>query len=353
MNPKYYDYLIIGQGLAGSLLAWRLINAGQRVLVVDNDNPSAASRVAAGLLNPVTGKRLVKEANAEAYLVAARDCYAALSAQFGEPFLYDKPMLRLFDNDEFKQVWQKRRGDVDYQAFIGPALSSAECGYPQGGFLQYQTYYLAIAQLLNTIRAWLENRSSLRIAQIDYADIQIGDTIRWHDIRVDKLIFCEGARVLRNPWFNTLPMQPAQGEILTLQTRDPLPKWIINAGRWLLPLEQGRFKLGSTYVWPTEEKPLNEKTSEQAKDLLLKNLTQLYPGLHAHELISHEVGIRPSSKDRRPLIGFHQPLENLAVFNGFGSKGSMLIPYYTQHFVKVLLNGATLDPDVDIKRTLS
>ena len=349
-DPKHYDYLIVGQGLAGSLLAWRLIGAGQRVLVIDNDSPCAASRVAAGLINPVTGKRLVKEANAESYLAVARECYASLGKQFGKIFLHDKQMLRLFNSDEFKQVWQRRSEDSDYQAFIGAEVDTDECDYEQGGFLQYQTGYLSTSLLLNDLRKWLAEQSALVTTQVYYADIQLTEDIHWQDISANMIIFCEGARVVDNPWFKTLPMQPAQGEILTLKTSARLPQWIINGGRWLLPLENGLFKLGATYVWPTVDKPLNEEISDEGKATLLNSLTKLFPSLTDQELVSHDVGIRPASKDRRPLIGFHPQFTSLAVFNGFGSKGSMLIPYYSQHFVEVLLNGATLESDVDIKR---
>ena len=354
MNPlKHYDYLIVGQGLAGSLLAWRLITAGQRVLVIDNGQPAAASRVAAGLINPVTGKRLVKEANAERFLAMARDWYTELGKQFNHVFLHDKPMLRLFDPDEIKPIWEKRRADPAYQRFIGASLNPHECGYPQGGFIQNQTGYLASTLLLNAIELWLQERQSLIATQFDYSDITISSPLGWRGIHIDKIIFCEGAAIAHNPWFNTLPMQPAQGEILTLQTHQPLPHWIVNAGRWLLPLGEGRFKLGATYTWPTEHAPLTDTTSETAKSELLTDLAKLFPSLTDYKIIAHEAGIRPGSKDRRPLIGFHHRYPDLAVFNGFGSKGSMLIPYYAQHFVDVLLKKTALDSDVNITRVIS
>ncbi|HBA65740.1 MAG TPA: FAD-dependent oxidoreductase, partial [Methylococcaceae bacterium] len=53
------DFLIVGQGLAGSLLAFELIQRNAQVMVVD-DGRENASEVAAGLINPVTGIRLVK-----------------------------------------------------------------------------------------------------------------------------------------------------------------------------------------------------------------------------------------------------------------------------------------------------
>ena len=100
----HYNNLIIGQGLAGSLLAWHLLQADQSVMVIDNDNPCAASRVAAGLINPVTGKRLVKASGVESHLATARACYAEFGKQFGQVYLHEKPMLRLFDSED--HVWR-------------------------------------------------------------------------------------------------------------------------------------------------------------------------------------------------------------------------------------------------------
>ena len=349
----HYNNLIVGQGLAGSLLAWRLMQAGQSVMLIDNDNPCAASRVAAGLMNPVTGKRLVKDPMVESYLTAARECYAELGEQFGQDYLHEKPMLRLFDNAKFKQVWQKRKAEPGYQQFIGEELGPVECGYPQGGFLQYQTAYLSVTLLLNSIRQWLIDHSSMMITEFDYRGLKLSELVRWHDLTADRLIFCEGARISKNPWFSSLPMQPAKGEILTGRSRNKLPQRIINGGQWLLPLVDGIFKLGATYEWPTAGKPLLEEPSKDGKATLLNALHRLYPGLHDYEIISHDVGIRPNSRDKRPYLGFHPEHPRLAIFNGFGSRGSLLIPYYAQHFIDVLLNGARLAPDVDIKRVMA
>ena len=351
MHPNY-DYLIIGQGLSGSLLAWCLIEAGQRVLVIDNQNPSAASRVAAGLINPVTGKRLVKESGVDAYLASARECYTQLEKAFDQKFMYDKSMLRLLDNDQIKQAWQKRSEDPEYHQYLGKYLSPDESAYPTGGFLQQQTGYLLTGNLLTSLRAYLMQHEAYIRSEFDYRQLTITEKIHWQEYQAKRIIFCEGARVINNPWFRQLPMQPAQGEILTLQTNEALPEWIINGGQWLLPLDHGLFKIGATYVWPTVNKPLDEKITQTGKQTLLKALEKLFPALKEYRLVEHAVGIRPNSRDKRPLLGFHAQYPHMAVFNGFGSKGSMLIPYYAKHFTDVLLNGAELYSDVDIKRSL-
>lgn len=349
----HYDFLIVGQGTAGSLLAWQLMAAGQRVLVIDNGNPAAASRVAAGLVNPVTGKRLVMERHAERVLQAAHRCYSALAEQFGEMFYHEKSMLRLFDSHEIKQAWEKRRQDEDYQAFIGEALEAADCGYRQGGFLQRQTAYVSTARLLGRLRTWLREHDALLPAEFDYAELDVTNTVSWKNHTARKIIFCEGSRIIDNPWFGRLPMQPSKGEILTIESESPLPHWIVNSGQWLLPLDNGRFRLGATYDWPRPGKPLDELPTEEGQRALLTSLPGLFPGLDGYRLLEHRAGIRPNSKDKRPLIGFHHQYRNLAVFNGFGSKGSMLIPYYSAQFVEVLLNEARIDADVDIARVLS
>ncbi|MDH5444021.1 MAG: FAD-binding oxidoreductase [Gammaproteobacteria bacterium] len=348
--PTHLDFLILGQGLAGSLLAWRLISADQKVLVIDNPAPTAASRVAAGLINPVTGKRLVKEARADDFLNSTRETYRALEKTFNQKLFHEKEMLRLFSNDDIKQSWQRRVDDPAYQSYIGQMLSESECGYESGGFLQKQTGYLSTISLLDAIKDWLQINSAYQASKIDYSEINITNKIEWQNYSANRIIFCEGAKVSNNPWFSYLPMQPAQGEILTLETDESLPDWIINGGKWLLPTGQGQFKTGATYQWPKKDRPLDEKTTTEGQQELLNSLQQLLPNPVNFRLIEHKVGIRPNSLDKRPLLGAHPQHANLFVFNGFGSRGSMLIPYYSQHMVNVLLNNETLESDVDIQR---
>lgn len=350
VNQHRLDFIIVGQGLAGSLLAWHLIEAGQSVLVVDNASPSSASRVAAGLFNPVTGKRLVKEPGIEKYIASAHECYQQISAVFSQTFFHEKQILRLLDSEEVNSAWQKRHDDPTYKPFFDKVLEKSETGYQVDGFIQAQTGYLATTAILDAIRDWLSKKGAYMKIQLDYADLQTGEVIQWQAYSARCVIFCEGARIYQNPWFSHLPMQPSMGEILTLRTSEPLPKWIVNGGQWLLPLEDGVFKTGATYTWPKAGQHLVEETSDTGKQVLLKGLEKLVPTIKDYQVVAHEVGIRPNSLDKRPLIGFHPEHDSLAAFNGFGSRGSLLIPYYAQHFADVLLNGSKLDEDVDIKR---
>ena len=67
------------------------------------------------------------------------------------------------------------------------------------------------------------------------------------------------------------------------------------------------------------------------------------------EEIEKLVGVRPATQDRRPLVGMH-PTMHVGIFNGFGSKGASLIPYFANEFVSELQGKKMVHPDASIRR---
>jgi glycine/D-amino acid oxidase-like deaminating enzyme len=116
------DYLIIGQGLAGSLLAWELIQRGCTVVIVDNGRENA-SQVAAGLINPVTGMRFVKSVEVDHLLPMAKQYYSHLAAIFQQDFYIEKTMLRLFRSDKELTHGLKRLNDPGYHDYLSAITS--------------------------------------------------------------------------------------------------------------------------------------------------------------------------------------------------------------------------------------
>ncbi len=215
------DFLIIGQGLAGSLLAWELLQRGCKVMVLD-DGRENASQVAAGLINPVTGMRLVKSSDVDVLLPAARQLYRQLSGFFKQEFYKEKPMLRLLRSKAEIGACQKRLADPAYHAYLGNLLSPGHFSDPLNSFAgvleQKQTAYLLTRPLLASLKGYFISRHSYRQAILDYQDIHWQPKPHWQDIHARQIIFCEGYRAIYNPWFSWLPFQPAQGEILTLES---------------------------------------------------------------------------------------------------------------------------------------
>lgn len=345
------DTLIIGQGLAGSLLALRLLQRGQRVLVVDNEHASSSSMVAAGLINPVTGKRLVKSVGVDTCLPVVRDCYGELERLLGVPLLMEKPMLRLLHSQEERERWQQRLQQPGYADYLGGLIEPAQLPSPvhasHGAGVQRQTAYLRTAPMLQGMRRWLQRQKAYLSVQFDYDDLRLDEgVVQWGEVMAAQVIFCEGYKVMTNPWFKWLPLQPAKGEFLTVHCDRPLPDVIINSGRWLMPRGIGLYRVGASY----DHQQLDECPTAEARRMLLETLPTFLSGPPQFQVVAQQAGVRPTTSDRGPLLGRHPEHPQLVVFNGFGSKGSLLIPWHAQRLVAHLIDDEALPTAADIAR---
>jgi glycine/D-amino acid oxidase-like deaminating enzyme len=351
MAKTQVDYLIAGQGLAGSLLAWRLLQRQQRVLVVDEQHRQSASMVAAGLVTPITGMRLVKTAHIETLLPHALQDYRQLGSGLRQRFYHPRPMLRLFAKAQEAERWRSRCSMSEYRPWLRQALAPGQWQHflenPLGGFFLAHAGYLDIPRLLHQLKRHLIENNAYRSGRICPDECRIEhDKARWQDVSARVLIFCEGHQARFNPWFRWLPFRVAKGEIITLNYAGRHPGYIVNRGRWLLPTQQGQFRFGANY----EHAPRDIAPSDSERDKLLAALPSLTPRAKAFQLVQHEAGIRPASADTQPFIGRHPRHPSLAIFNGFGSKGSLSIPYCASRFADHLLQEAPLPVWADIAR---
>lgn len=338
------DFLIIGQGLAGSLLAWQLMQQGYRVLVVDNGLENA-SQVAAGLINPVTGQRLVKSFQVDEFLPIAKQFYAKLSKHLQQPFYIEKPMLRIFNSVKERNNAEKRLHDAAYQGYLGTLQSSLPLLHtPLGLMEQQQTGYLLTRPLLTALKNFFIAKGCYQQSIFDISELQL-TPLRWRNITANTLIFCEGHNARYNPYFAWLPFQVVKGEILTLQHQSHLPKHILNYKHWLIPLNDNTVRVGATF----DTENLNTHSTEAARHELLYSLSKVLP-VFSSQLLEQHAHIRPCTLDKQPFIGVHPQHPQLAIFNGFGAKGSLQLPYYVKLFSEVLLKQTELPDYCNIKR---
>jgi glycine/D-amino acid oxidase-like deaminating enzyme len=345
------DALIVGQGLAGTLLSATLMARGLRVLVVDDGHRSSSTRMAAGLLNPVTGLRLTRLRQAERFIPEALHSYRELEQRWGVGFYHAMPMLRIFRSERQRADWLKRLRTPGYGPFLQEPLSSAELPAdlyaPHGAGLQLQTGYLDTPTFLAAGRRWLRQENALQEGGFDWSGLQLGDQeARWRDVAARWVIGCEGYRGADHPWFNWLPFRPCKGQILTLETPDRLPAWILNRGTWLLPVGAGHARVGATY----ERDDIGSGPTLAAREELLREARDLFQGRVRWELRGEAVGVRPGTPDRMPLVGLHPQHAQLGMFNGFGSKGVLMAPYYARCLAAALLDGAALPEEASLQR---
>lgn len=345
------DYLIIGQGLAGSILALQLLERNKRVVIVDNAHASSSSVVAAGMINPLAGKRLAKAWLVDESLHFAKAFYDALAKQFKQQFYFPSEIQKLFKSEEQIERYQKKVNDPAFKAYIGPykapnAIIPATLD-DKGSFTTYQAGHLEVADFLSAIKKHFIALGCYFERQVDYQKIRISQNgIQLDELSAEHLIFCEGWKAEKNPWFSWLPFNSAKGDIITVKDETIELSRILNNGQWVLPVRKGHLKVGSTYTRDT----LDSLPTEGAQDTLLESYRRFVPHSSQAAVVEHFAGVRPLTADNRPFIGRHPEQSQLSIFNGFGSKGALTIPYLAEHFIEHLERGHSLNQEADIQR---
>ena len=347
MATTKFDYLIIGQGLAGSILAHQLITQGQRVMVFDNDHIGSSSTVAAGIINPITGPRLSCAENFVERYEVAKAYYAKLEYHIKQNVFDEIKQLRQIQNDEQAHFLNKRlnsstQSNLNYKAFIKQSSNTQDSPFKQKDYPLINIRGTAIVDtkaLLEATKVWLSSLYSYQKLAVHYENFNFDEnSVHYQEFSASKVIFCEGYQAINNPWLRHLPFKLAKGEILTLSNSAQL-QTMLSWDKWLVP-HHASLKLGSNFDWEN----LELAPSKSVKQSLIESMTK-HTNLNAN-VIKHEVGIRPSTRQREPFIGALPSLNNAYCFNGFGSKGCLLIPDYAELFCNHLLQNKPLPTKV-------
>lgn len=348
------DVIVVGQGLAGTQVALALLEKGARVLVVDPGHIGAASKVAAGVLNPVTGQRLVLSWKAGAHVPFAKGTYHKLERMFGATFLREIPIRRLIRSEAERARWEQRRNDPAYDGFLGPydppGSAPALRDNPLGSCRILGGAVLDTKKFLAAARQWLLKQGVLEEAVLDPETVGLRDGgVVWRQTRAEKIVFCQGWRGRDNPWFRHLPFQWAKGEIIhVLKSGHGLTE-VVNREKWIVPETRETLRIGSTFQWEI----LDEATTTMAAEALVKAARgMLNQGTHL-EIIGHEAGVRPCSHDTKPYLGPSPKDQRVWIANGFGAKGALTTPLCAQELSAAMLGSGRLDPEADVARVLA
>ncbi len=322
-------WTIVGQGLAGTCLAWTLWERGEPFTLIDREQ-GGSSRVAAGLINPVTGKNFEPSKGIDVFLPEALRFYRKIEDLLGTRFWHPLPVIRLASTPaEWLKILSKRELPtvVPWLGNQGRPLEPIEgwsgaIALTGGGRLDTRTF-------LDCSRDFFLSRGIYQ-----KSDIQT-------EPPNPHMLWCEGARGLMADRYGA--HRCAKGEILTLAASGWDETHIrIGAGGWLVPLGGGRFKAGATYEWQQlDDHPTTAglaRVSEIASRL----------GGPEFEIIAHEAGIRPILRRSEPLIG---PLPQGGwMFNGLGSKGSLYAPGMASRLADWLLSGIEPGEEMDFRK---
>lgn len=334
---------IVGAGLSGICLAYEFLNKGIHVTVIDN-GINHSSKVAAGMINPLVFRRMTKSWRIDEMLPVAESFYRNLELSLHQTFYHPITIRRFFSSQQERDFWIEKQNQADFVNYMHPISKDDEVIHPHanqfGSGRVKNAAHVSAHEFLAATHNDLKQKTTFITEHCAYSDFTEKGFFK--GVNYDLIVFAEGYLGIDNPWFNHLPLTQTKGETLTIALSEMNTTESLNRKCFLLPLDENTYKIGSNYSW--NDPSLNP--TEEAKQLILDNFT--YLSQETPVIQAHDVGIRPTTVDRRPIIGVHPEHKKLAVFNGLGAKGYLIAPLLAKEFVESLIDGTTFNKECDI-----
>ena len=317
-------------------------------MMVDRGEEITASRIAAGLITPVTGRRMSETHRYEECHRHAAAFYRRIERELNCQLLDEKPAIRRFMNEGEHTIFEQKLSSSGSRF----APIKDEAGKVIGIEMR-DAARLNVPLFLDQTRQYFSSLGQYLQAELNPdKDIFIdksGVYVALVDVRSSTVVYCQGHQAIRNRWFPQIPDGAVKGEILRVQLSNYKEDRVIHKGIWLVPdmrevmdsLADGRvsFLIGATYDRTTLN---NEPTAAGRKEILegLKQITAETP-----VVIDHVAAVRAGMKRRKPVVGRHPGNDRVFVVNGLGSRGALLAPV-TAQALNDLMSGEPINRDL-------
>jgi len=343
------DFIIVGQGLAGTLLAYELFRQNKTFVVFNDPDQIKSSDVAAGLINPVVFRRMTKSWLADDAFPQMEATYGKLEELLLGQFYFPGRMLKIL-NEDGVGFWKEKIFANQLEAYleVEPNLNFRNPGISNTfsfGCVN-KSGRLDIQKLIFAFCGFLKQQNSIRNEKLDCEKLVLQpDSVSYDNITASKIIFCEGSATSQNPFFENLKFKHSKGEVLELKIPELKLNEIVSDEVFVMPIGSDKYRVGATYTWDE----LNQETTASARMELLEKFRNI--SLTHFEVLSQKAGIRPTMHDRKPVIGLLPDNPQIGIFNGLGSKGALLGPYFAKQFVSFLIGNSTyIHPEASINR---
>lgn len=341
------DYLVVGMGLAGISFCG-MLEKNRKSFMAISDSSQISSVVAGGLYNPVILKRFTLAWNAKKQLEVAIPFYKDLELKLDRKLLYRLPVLRRFNSIEEQNLWFEAADKPNLKPFLSPELifnisDGLEAPFGYGEVLE--TGRLDTALLIDAYRSYLLDKELLLLETFKFEDLKIHPShVVYKTISAKQIVFATGFGLKANPYFNYLPLNGTKGELLTIKAPLLKESMVVKSSVFLIPMGDDLYRVGATYNW-------GDKTNvptDAGRTELLKKLNSFLKC--PYEVVDHVAGIRPTVKDRRPLVGRHPRHQHLYALNGFGSRGVIVAPTAAQQLYGLVEHNIPIVKEMDLSR---
>ena len=340
-------YLIVGQGLTGTWISYFLNKQGITFKVINDAKTASATSVASGVINPVTGRRIVQTWMIDTLLPFAIDAYKEFQQDENVTIIKEAPIALIHPSLQMKESFDYR---IEHEniylrendnAFLGEHFNTP---FDTGEI--DQCYWIDLIQFLKTGRQKIGN--NFVEDYFDISDMTLNEHgVQWKNIDAEKIIFCDGLNTMNNPYFKALPFVPNKGEALIVKIKGLATTNIYKTNITIVPWKDDLFWVGSSYEWSYSD-TLPSKSFKEKMVATLNAILKL-----PYEIVDHFAGIRPANTERRPFVGLHPQYPQLGICNGMGTKGCSLAPYFAKQLIDHIEQGTQIEAEADIKRFTS
>lgn len=341
------DYIIVGLGLAGIAFAEEVLESGKSVVVFENKS-QVSSLVAGGVYNPVILKRFTPVWNGHQQLQTAIPFYKKLEKKLEKKLDNKFDTIKIFTSVSDQNNWFFASDKPTLANYMSKKITLEKINGVVGGFgfgKLTGTGRINTSELIKAYQNYLIENQAIRFETFKHNKLVISDkNVIYKNITAKKIVFCEGFGIKQNPFFNSLPLKEAKGETIDIYAPELKINFMLKSSVFVMPLKKDIYKVGATFNWVDKDSNPSEKGRKELEEKLQKVINVPY------KIIDQSAGIRPTVKDRRPLVGTHQKHKQLAVLNGLGTRGVMIAPTVAKSLFNHLEKKCFLDKDIDIKR---
>ncbi|WP_179020799.1 NAD(P)/FAD-dependent oxidoreductase [Winogradskyella forsetii] len=344
---KQVDYIIVGCGLA-SIAFCEELRANNKTFLVFDNNSQKSSIVAAGLYNPVILKRFSEVWKAKEQLALSIPTYTRVENELNIKIDYKLRILRRFTSIQEQNKWFTASDKPGLEAYLSTELvkntnSAIDAPFALGEVLHAGR--IDTETLISNYRAFLKTNDCFEEGTFQHSEIQFeSGIIQYNNLQAKQIVFAEGFGVKQNPYFKAIPLTGSKGEIITIKAPDLKIDYAVKSSVFVIPLGNDLYNVGATY---DNDDKTNQPTEKAKEELLSKLKTFINCEF---QVVNHVAGIRPTVKDRRPLVGRHPEYKDLYVLNGLGTRGVMIAPYVAKKLYNFIENNDVLDSEIDVNR---
>lgn len=312
------------------------------VRIIDDGHLSSSSMVAAGMWNPVSFVRMSPSWYVDKLLPVADEVYNEMEKILGVSFFHPIDLVKIFPDNKTANKWDEHSTNPEMSNY----LSAEQDGNIKHQFKQSFGHgvvkhagWLDIPTMLVVLKKYFQEKDMLSISSFTKEE----ETRILSEEKKALIVYCTGWKSV-SLFSDKVNIIPNKGEVLTIENDDLHLSRMVNFGKFLIPMGNGKFRLGSTYARDEQDVSPTQKGKDEILSYLKNHFNQEVT------VIEHVSGYRPTTIDRKPIIGLHPEHARLGFFNGFGSKGVMLIPYFALHFIGHLHDQRPLMKEVNVKR---